>query len=40
MHLVADAIDIDDDGILAIGFDQAFELADHRATTLSARLCR
>src|SRR5262249_2416019 len=29
MHLVADTVDVDDDGILAVGFDQAFELADH-----------
>src|SRR5258706_15467297 len=29
MHLVADAADVEDDKILAIAVDQAFELADH-----------
>ena len=41
MHLIADAADIEDDVILAVGVDQAFELADHgvpgrhRSATLS-----
>src|SRR5437867_3982705 len=30
MHLIADAADIEDDKILAVAIDQAFELADHR----------
>src|SRR5205085_8771445 len=30
MHLIADAADIEDDKILAIAVDQAFQLADHR----------
>src|SRR6516225_7471571 len=29
MHQITDPIDVDDDGILAIGIDDAFELADH-----------
>src|SRR4029077_13778743 len=29
MHLVADAADVDDDVILAVGVDQSLELADH-----------
>jgi hypothetical protein len=29
MHLVADAADVEDDIILAVGIDQAFQLADH-----------
>jgi hypothetical protein len=29
MHLIADAADIEDDEILAVGIDQALELADH-----------
>ena len=40
MHLVADAVDVDDDGILAVGFDQAFELADHLAATFTITLWR
>src|SRR5262249_53696302 len=40
MNLITDAIDVDDDGILTIGLDQAFELADHDANTFSTALCR
>src|SRR5580700_4817439 len=29
MHQIADAVDVEDDGILAVGVDHAFELADH-----------
>src|SRR5579883_3117713 len=35
MHLVADAADVEDDEILAIGIDQALQLADHRLATFS-----
>ena len=35
MHLIADAADIEDDEILAVGIDQALELADHSPTTCS-----
>jgi hypothetical protein len=35
MHLIADTADVEDDKVLAIGIDQAFELAYHRPTTLS-----
>jgi hypothetical protein len=40
MHQIADAANVDDDEILPIGVDQAFELADHRAATRRMRLCR
>ena len=45
MHQIADAVDVENDGILAVGIDDAFELADHRAATfaiatLSTTLCR
>ena len=29
MHQIADAVDVEDDGILAVGVDDALELADH-----------
>src|SRR6266700_7469146 len=32
MHLIADAVDVDDYGIFAVGIDHAFELADHGRT--------
>ena len=35
MYLVTDAADVKDDKILAVGIDQAFQLADHIPTTLS-----
>src|SRR5215510_9477361 len=35
MHLIADAADVEDHVVLAVGIDQAFELADHRLATLS-----
>jgi hypothetical protein len=35
VHLIADAADVEDDEILAVGVDQAFQLADHAPTTLS-----
>ena len=35
MHLIADAANIEDDKILAIAVDQAFQLADHMPTTFS-----
>ncbi len=31
VHQIADAIDVEDDEVLAVGVDHAFELADHRA---------
>ncbi|OIQ70101.1 hypothetical protein GALL_482930 [mine drainage metagenome] len=35
MHLIADAADVEDNKILTVGVDQAFEFADHTSTTLS-----
>jgi hypothetical protein len=35
VHLIADAADVENDIILAVGVDQAFQLADHTSTTLS-----
>ena len=35
MHLIADATDVENDKILAVGIDQALELADHSPATLS-----
>src|SRR5215475_3792396 len=35
MHLVADAADIEDDKILAVGIDQALQLANHAPATFS-----
>ena len=43
MHQIADAVDVDNDGILAVAVDHAFELADHRAAPchrMSTMLCR
>jgi hypothetical protein len=40
MHQIADPIDVEDDEILAVGIDDACELADHWATALSKALCR
>src|SRR4051812_25830127 len=34
MHQIADTIDVDDDEILAVGIDDAPELADHGAISL------
>jgi hypothetical protein len=36
MHQIADAAYVEDDGVLAVAVDDAFELADHRAATLRA----
>ena len=35
MHQIADAVDVEDDEILAVAVDHALELADHRAATFS-----
>src|SRR6185369_6889094 len=35
MHLIADAADIEDDIILAVGIDQALQFADHAPATFS-----
>ena len=35
MHLIADAADVEDHVILAVGIDQAFQLADHAPATFS-----
>ncbi|MGY3646542.1 hypothetical protein ACVWW2_001833 [Bradyrhizobium sp. LM4.3] len=35
MHLITDTADIENDEILAVGIDQALELADHNPTTFS-----
>src|SRR5262249_37852915 len=41
VHLVADPLYVEDDVVLAVGVDQTFQLADHRATaSLSATLWR
>jgi len=42
MNLITDAADVEDHEILAVGIDQALELADHSPTTfsLSAALWR
>ncbi len=42
VHLIADALHVEDDVILTVGIDQTFELADHAPATfsLSAMLCR
>src|SRR5438477_599018 len=40
MHHVTDAADVDDDEVLAVAVDDAFELADHCAATLRRTLCR
>src|ERR1700689_1725548 len=29
MHQIAEAVDVEEDGVLAVGIDDAFELADH-----------
>ena len=34
MHLIADALHVEDDVILAVGIDQTLQLADHRATAI------
>ncbi len=34
MHLITDALYVEDHIVLAIAVDQAFELADHAPTTL------
>ena len=36
MHQIADAVDVEDDGILAVAVDHAFELADHRTAIFAA----
>ena len=36
LHLIADAADVEDHEVLAIGVDDAFELADHRAVPCGA----
>ena len=36
MHLIADPADVEDDIVLAVAVDDAFELADHQAATFSA----
>ncbi|MDD1527831.1 hypothetical protein C7U88_11165 [Bradyrhizobium sp. WBOS2] len=36
MHLIADAADVEDDEILAVGIDQALELADHIDSSTAA----
>jgi hypothetical protein len=33
MHQIADAVDVEDDGVLAVAIDDAFELADHGRRT-------
>ena len=38
MHQIADAVDVEDDEILAVGIDDAFELADHRCRHLQRRV--
>ena len=35
VHLVADAANVEDDKILAVGIDQALQFADHAPATLS-----
>jgi hypothetical protein len=35
MHLIADAANVEDHVILAVGIDQTFELADHRLATFN-----
>jgi hypothetical protein len=40
MHLIADAVDVEDDVILAVGIDDALKLADHRAATFNSTLVR
>src|SRR6202021_571207 len=40
MHQIADAVAVENDGVLAVAVDQPFELADHRAATSSSRICR
>lgn len=35
MHLITDPADVEDDEILAVGIDQALELADHKPATFS-----
>src|SRR5262245_23412243 len=40
MDLITDAIDVEDDVILAIAVDDASELADHDAATLNVALVR
>ena len=40
MHHIADAVDVDDDGVLAVAVDDALELADHRTATFSSTLAR
>ena len=38
MHLVANAADVENDEVLAVTVDNAFELTDHFAAILSATL--
>src|SRR5215475_1321800 len=40
MHLIADAADVEDDEVLPVAVDNAFELPDHFACILSATLWR
>src|SRR5205085_3708591 len=40
VHHVADAVHVDDDEVLAVALDDAFELADHLAATLNSTLLR
>src|SRR5262249_55659450 len=40
MDLVADAVHIDDDEVLAVSVDHAFELADHRSAAFTTALWR
>ena len=40
MHQIADAVDVEDDEILAVAVDDALELADHRAATFSSDALR
>jgi hypothetical protein len=40
MHEIANAADVEDDEIPAVGIDDALELADHPAATLSTALWR
>jgi hypothetical protein len=38
MHLIANAADVEDDEILAVAIDQAFQLADHFENPDSTRV--
>jgi predicted amidohydrolase YtcJ len=38
VHEIADAVDVKDDVILAVGIDDALELADHRVADLRIAL--